>query len=401
MLVKNITTIRRKTWTKKTRERKYIVLLKYIYMIVFISFALMTKKLTGFQVMLLLLYIIVNQIRFFILAEKSFVYYTSYIVEFGLSCIIYGFLAEYRFLVFIPAFIDITTSLPNTISSIYFVSILISSYFISNSIDDMIMSLSCTFPILVLGSIIRDEYEEKINAQNLYDKLRQREEELKKANKDLESYANTIEEITLLRERNRISREIHDNVGHALSTIMIQLAALSNIIPLNPKKAIEMSDNLAKFTDDSLQNVRAAVRSMKPREFEEYEGLVSITEMVKNFEKLSGIRVNLRFSDKFWSLNSDQTMVIYRLIQEFLSNSIRHGKATEVNMFLNFMERSLRIYMKDNGIGCSKIHEGVGLKSIRERVKVWGGNMEYYSKEGEGFEIAATIERDSLGMGVI
>jgi len=386
---------------KKTRERKYIVLLKYIYMIVFISFALMTKKLTGFQVMLLLLYIIVNQIRFFILAEKSFVYYTSYIVEFGLSCIIYGFLAEYRFLVFIPAFIDITTSLPNTISSIYFVSILISSYFISNSIDDMIMSLSCTFPILVLGSIIRDEYEEKINAQNLYDKLRQREEELKKANKDLESYANTIEEITLLRERNRISREIHDNVGHALSTIMIQLAALSNIIPLNPKKAIEMSDNLAKFTDDSLQNVRAAVRSMKPREFEEYEGLVSITEMVKNFEKLSGIRVNLRFSDKFWSLNSDQTMVIYRLIQEFLSNSIRHGKATEVNMFLNFMERSLRIYMKDNGIGCSKIHEGVGLKSIRERVKVWGGNMEYYSKEGEGFEIAATIERDSLGMGVI
>jgi len=322
-------------------------------------------------------------------------------VEFGLSCIIYGFLAEYRFLVFIPAFIDITTSLPNTISSIYFVSILISSYFISNSIDDMIMSLSCTFPILVLGSIIRDEYEEKINAQNLYDKLRQREEELKKANKDLESYANTIEEITLLRERNRISREIHDNVGHALSTIMIQLAALSNIIPLNPKKAIEMSDNLAKFTDDSLQNVRAAVRSMKPREFEEYEGLVSITEMVKNFEKLSGIRVNLRFSDKFWSLNSDQTMVIYRLIQEFLSNSIRHGKATEVNMFLNFMERSLRIYMKDNGIGCGKIHEGVGLKSIRERVKVWGGNMEYYSKEGEGFEIAATIERDSLGMGVI
>lgn len=383
------------------RERKYIILLKYVYIIVFILFVLLAKKLTGFQVIMLLSYIIINQFRFFIIKGKGFIYYASYIVEFGFSCIIYTFLSDYRFLVFIPTFIDITMNLSNTIATIYFIAILLFTYLISNNTNDPIMSLSCTFSILILESIIRDAYTEKIDAQKLYDKLRKREEELKKANKDLENYANTIEEVTLLRERNRISREIHDNVGHALSTIMIQLAALSNIIPINPKGAVEISDNLAKFTDDSLQNVRAAVRSMKPREFEEYEGLVSISEMVKNFEKLSGIRVTLRFSDKFWSLNSDQTMVIYRLIQEFLSNSIRHGKATEVYIFLNFMESSLRIYMRDNGIGCSDIHEGVGLKSIRDRVKIWGGNMEYYSKEGEGFEVSATIEKNSLGMGVM
>jgi signal transduction histidine kinase len=89
-------------------------------------------------------------------------------------------------------------------------------------------------------------------------------------------------------------------------------------------------------------------------------------------------------------------MLIYRLIQEFLSNSIRHGKATEVQIFLNFLEDRLRIYLKDNGSGCSSINEGIGLKSIRERVKVWGGDIEYYSQEGKGFEVIASIEKSSL-----
>jgi signal transduction histidine kinase len=87
------------------------------------------------------------------------------------------------------------------------------------------------------------------------------------------------------------------------------------------------------------------------------------------------------------------------LIQEFLSNSIRHGKATEVSIFLNFLPSNLRIYIKDNGVGCSSISEGVGLKSIRERVNVWGGNLEYYSSEGAGFEIVATLEKGKLGVG--
>jgi signal transduction histidine kinase len=259
--------------------------------------------------------------------------------------------------------------------------------------------LICSLPILILGNIVREEYGQKIKAQYLYDKLREQEEELKRANKELENNVNTIEEITLLRERNRMSREIHDNVGHALSTIMIQLGAIENVAPMDGKAAQEMSKSLGKFTDESLQSIRAAVRSMKPREFEEYEGIVAISEMIKNFEKLSGINVKLRISEKFWKLSADQTMVIYRLIQEFLSNSIRHGRATEVNIFLNFLPNNLRIYIKDNGIGCRNISEGVGLKSIRERVKVWGGSLEYYSREGAGFEIVATLEKGKLGVG--
>jgi signal transduction histidine kinase len=390
--------IRRIIMDRKTQEQKYIIFLKYMFIAIFILYVLLADSLNTKNLVLLLSYIIVNQVRFFLLKKKNIYYCISLIIEFIISCAIYKLAIGFKYLIFIPALIDIAIGLPSIISIIYFIAIILINIIFRSNINDILINFICSLPILILGSIVRDEYGEKIKAQGLYDKLREREEELKRVNKELENSVNTIEEITLLRERNRMSREIHDNVGHALSTIMIQLGAIENMAIINGETAASMARNLGKYTDESLQSIRAVVRSMKPREFEEYEGIVAISEMVKNFEKLSGIKVILKVSEKFWRMSADQTMVIYRLIQEFLSNSIRHGKATEVRIFLNFLSNNLRIHIKDDGIGCSNIKEGVGLKSLRERVKVWGGSLEYYSQEGSGFEIITTLERGKLGI---
>lgn len=384
---------------RKTQEQKYIVLLKYVFIAIFIFYVLLSESLTTINVVLLLLYITINQVRFFLLKKKNIYYYASLVSEFIISCVIYKLAIGFKYIIFIPALIDISINLPSLISTVYFAAIILMNILLEGNINDIIINTVCSLPILVLGSIVRDEYGEKIKAQGLYDKLREREEELKRVNKELENSVNTIEEITLLRERNRMSREIHDNVGHALSTIMIQLGAIENMARVNGEAAASMASNLGKYADESLQSIRSVVRSMKPREFEEYEGIVAVSEMVKNFEKLSGIKVKLRVSEKFWRMSADQTMVIYRLIQEFLSNSIKHGRATEVRIFLNFLPANLRIHIKDDGVGCSTITEGVGLRSIRERVKVWGGNLEYFSKEGEGFEIVATLDKGKIGAG--
>lgn len=384
---------------KRTGEQRYIVLLKYIFIIIFIFYVFLSQNLNTINIVLLLSYIIANQVRFFLIKKRNIYYYLSLIIEFIISCVIYKLAIGFKYLIFIPALIDISINLPSIISIVYFTAIILINVLFRGSINDIIINTVCSFPILILGSIVRDEYGEKIKAQGLYDKLREREEELKRVNKELENSVNTIEEITLLRERNRMSREIHDNVGHALSTIMIQLGAIENIALENGEAASKMANSLGKYTDESLQSIRTAVRSMKPREFEEYEGIVAVSEMVRNFEKLSGIRVIFRVSEKFWSLSADQTMVIYRLLQEFLSNSIKHGSAEEVRIFLNFLPNNLRIHIRDDGVGCSNIVEGVGLRSIRERVKVWGGTLEYFSTQGEGFEIVATLDRGKIEVG--
>jgi signal transduction histidine kinase len=268
----------------------------------------------------------------------------------------------------------------------------------NQDLDKILGWIIAAVPLIIILDKVKSEEYRKIEAQDLYDKLREKDEELKKVNMELEAYANTIEEITLLRERNRVSREIHDNVGHALSTIIIQLGAIEKISEKDGKTAAQMAKNLGQFSKESMERVRAAVRAMKPRELEEYEGVIAISEMIKNFEKLTAVTVRFRVSDNIWKLNSDQTMVIYRIIQEFLSNSVRHGKATEIRVFLNFLDDYLRLHLKDNGKGCNDVIPGVGLSSIKERVSVWGGTLEYFTEVNKGFELVVTMDKGKLSL---
>ena len=124
--------------------------------------------------------------------------------------------------------------------------------------------------LFVLLSYISRLYSSKKEAQHLYDKLRISEEKLIKANDELEGYLQSIEEITLLRERNRISREIHDSVGHALSTAMIQLSAMETIADKEGSRLKPIAGNLRAFINESFQDVKRAVRELRPNEYEDY-----------------------------------------------------------------------------------------------------------------------------------
>lgn len=381
-----------------TNHSKYILILKYGYMLFFLAaFARNCRTISTIDIVLLLLFIINNQLRYFLLPNKNMYTIPSLAFEIAICYYFIPLAGNYGPLIFLPSLIDIIFMFRRAYSILYIISIVI-LLFVKGNLDLFINWIIVSFPVFLLLYGAKDIEVRKYTAQNLYDKLREKDEKLKIANKELESYASTIEEITLLRERNRISREIHDSVGHALSTIIIQLGAIQKVSEINGQEASQMAESLEKFTRESMERVRNAVHAMKPREFEEYEGIVAISEMIKNFEKLTGIEVSLRVSDKVWKLNSDQTMVIYRIIQEFLSNSIRHGKATEVKVFLNFLDTHLRMQLKDNGVGCNISVPGAGLSGIKERVSVWGGTLEYYSKEGNGFELIVTMDKVKLSV---
>jgi signal transduction histidine kinase len=377
---------------------KYILALKYVYIALFIACTIIYKvDIIAFKFAILLIYIANNQFRYFRLEDKKTARYISIFIDMILSFSLYSLLGGFGTIIFLPILVDIIYEFKNVYAFLYLgVVFVVVGY--TNTIEQLIYFAVEVAPIIFLGIILREQSQKKLKAQELYDRIREDEEELKKLNCELESYANTIEEIAVLRERNRISREIHDNVGHSLSTIRIQLGAIENISREKCKPAAEMCNNLAEFTKKSLEDVRDAVRAMKPREFEEYEGIIIISEMVKNFKKLTDIDVQLRVSEKVWKLNSDQSMAIYRIIQEFLSNSLKHGKAKKVNIFLNFLEDSLRIHLKDNGIGCAEVKTGIGLKSIRERTTFYGGTMEYKTKEGQGFELAIVMNKSKLSI---
>ncbi|WP_236872336.1 sensor histidine kinase, partial [Clostridioides difficile] len=140
--------------------------------------------------------------------------------------------------------------------------------------------------ITVLSIYIENENLSKLYSQNLYDKLRISKDELKKVNADLETYASSIEELAILKERNRISREIHDSVGHSLSTTIIQLNAIEKLLKDKPL-IYDLVHELREFVTESFQDVRRAISELKPVEYENYQSLFKIKELVKSFIKLT------------------------------------------------------------------------------------------------------------------
>ncbi len=265
----------------------------------------------------------------------------------------------------------------------------------SGPIEDGIINFVLLGLFFILLSYISRLYSTKVEAQQLYDKLKVSDEKLIEANKELEVYLQSIEELTLLKERNRISREIHDNVGHTLSTAIIQLSAMEAIAEKENSDMKDMVGNLRRFINESFQDVKIAVRELKPDEYDNYQGILRLQEVCKNFERMSGVQVKVIISKGDWNLSTKQVNHLYRMTQEILSNSLKHGKATMVKVIMNFTDDEFVISFSDNGVGTDNIVEsGLGLKSIRERAEEIDGIVDMKSSKGNGFFVKVIVQRE-------
>lgn len=376
-------------------NRRLLTIIRYCALS-FLIFGIITygqDNVDMFIVSLVMLFIINNQIRFLLLNKYRWAIIVSISLECGLAYIAFKDYGGIELFYFFTAVLDGAFLLRGKFTYIANSIIIIALILISKDLStgQIISNFAALASLYVLARYIKEEENRKTKAQELYDKLKVSEDKLRKANIDLENYANSIEELTLLRERNRISREIHDSVGHSLSTIIIQLGAMARISDKEEKVDGSVIENLRDFAIKSLQEVRDAVRDLKPQEYEKNKGIVAIEELVKNFKKLTGVEVKIILNEEQWPLDSDKSFVVYRVIQEFLSNSVRHGKATRINVFINMDDSLLTISLQDNGVGTDEIEKGVGLNSIWERISEIGGTIEYNSKRNEGFLLKVMI----------
>lgn len=378
-------------------KSKELLLMRYI------SFCILTFQLfaeTGnksiISLFFLLLFIINNHLRIFYLKKERNVI-LSIIIELAVIP-----LAQLNFggtIIFylIGVSIDLFT-LENSIVK-YGIGLLILFIGIypkfSEPIEDGVINFVLLGIFFILLSYISRLYSTKVEAQQLYDKLRVSDEKLIEANKELEGYVEYIEELTLLKERNRISRDIHDSVGHTLSTAMIQLSAMEAIAEKENSYMKDMVGNLRAFINESFQDVKRAVRELKPDEYDNYQGILRLQEVCKNFERMSGVVVKVIISKGDWNLSTKQVNHLYRMTQEILSNSLKHGKATMVKVIMNFTEDEFIISFSDNGLGTDKIVEsGLGLKSIKERTAEIDGIVDIKSSRGNGFFVKVIVPRE-------
>lgn len=378
----------------KSRE---LLLIRYISFIILMAQIFIEEENTSIlSIIFVLLFIINNNLRVFYFKNDKLTVF-SMLVEIIVSSMAYLNFGGSILFYLIGLTIDAFTLRYEKIKYIFLaiISLISLSSKFNKSIEEGIINLVIIFIFIILLNYISRLNSTKREAQRLYDKLRVSEQKLIETKNHLEECLTSIEELTVLKERNRISREIHDSVGHSLSTAMIQLSAMESIADKEGSMLKDMARNLRDFINESFQDVKKAVSELKSDDYDNYRGLIRIQELCKNFEKMSGVEVNIILSKGDWTLSTKQSSHLYRITQEVLSNALRHGKASKVKVIMNFTENDFVISFKDNGIGTDIIKEsGFGLKNIRERAEEIDGIIDVTSEVGKGFFIKLVIPRE-------
>jgi signal transduction histidine kinase len=198
-----------------------------------------------------------------------------------------------------------------------------------------------------------------------------------------------LEEMTVISERNKIAGEIHDTVGHTLTTAMISLDVAAGEIGNDDKKAIETIALARQQIKKGMDDIRYSVRAMKhgPDDGDFGSGF---SKMIQELEKSANIKINsvLEINENPIPIHKN---LIYRIIKECITNSMKHSGCTEADILITESAGILNYTYSDNGKGTNEIKEGFGLSNIREMTKAMGGNAVYTSAEGEGFTMNIQI----------
>lgn len=302
------------------------------------------------------------------------------------------FLLVFAMAVFIMMDYDLLTVRMNVVSlqdylNYYSEGTRISLFAIKNLLDSFNQIAFILFFSLLIQSKIR-ENKEYIRLNNT---LQEKVEELKIANEKLEIFTRESIAMAKIKERNRLAREIHDILGHSLTSITTGIEASMALLDIDKDVAKNQMKKIRDVARKGLVDVRRSVRELKIDAVEKYALIPAIKKLVEEVSGMSDVKIDLQIVGEIMSMQDDEEQTIYRIIQESITNSIRHGQASHIDVLLEFKYHDLLMRIQDNGSGCDMIEKGFGLTHIEERIKMLGGAVKFESGKDQGFLMEAEV----------
>jgi signal transduction histidine kinase len=174
-----------------------------------------------------------------------------------------------------------------------------------------------------------------------------------------------------------ISWELHDNIGQLLTLAKIQLQATT----------LENINDVKETLSKGLVEVRSLSKLINPESIKKIQLKEALQLEIDRFNRLKFIKASLEVKGKERKIKSETSIIIFRMLQEFFSNTIKHSKAKSLNVSLNFTEKLLEIIAKDNGVGFSikdTKFSGIGLENIKNRAKMINASAAFSSEINGG-----------------
>ncbi|RIV17223.1 ammonium transporter [Alicyclobacillaceae bacterium I2511] len=190
-------------------------------------------------------------------------------------------------------------------------------------------------------------------------------------------------------ERVKLARDLHDGVGQSLAALKLQLGIIANKVRIEHKNSPLNSqvERTVHLTTETIEEIRGVLFNLKP-DILQKKGLdIAIEVLLKNLEKTSGIQFEFNRLAEFPVWEDTTVLNLYRVVQECLTNILKHAQATEVNVTFTRLRSNLYLFqISDNGRGfnTAEVHVGLGLSSMQDRLKMLGGKLQIITEKGNG-----------------
>ncbi|HEX3047785.1 MAG TPA: sensor histidine kinase [Bacillota bacterium] len=377
-----------------TKYNNYLNAFRYCFMIGAILGTLMKLPADRYALFILFSLLLIINMQLRGMREESRFTLTSIILEVPLILYLYSTFAAFMYFMLLVTLTDIVLKLKRNIELPMLMVTLAYAYclFRLQSIELIFILALLYVTITVLLLQMRGESLAKIEVESLYDRIRQNNYELEAAQARLLDYSKQIEKITVLEERNRIARELHDSIGHSLAGILMQVDAAMQLLKANQSKGMEVLQAAYDNVNQSIETVRQTVGSLRPTAYQTHTS--SLLEMIEKFRQITGVVVEYKTSGVPYPLFPSVEVVVYRNIQEALTNAVRHGQAQQIAIHLIFKPESLEVLVADDGVGCPEPKQGLGLSGMEERLELIGGSIQYSGDKG--FTILMYIPRREM-----
>jgi signal transduction histidine kinase len=203
------------------------------------------------------------------------------------------------------------------------------------------------------------------------------------------------------RERRQLAGELHDRASPNLAALQLTLSNLTSALPPGVLAAVEpLLDDITALLADTTTGIREISTELRPAILD-YAGLLpALQDYAEQFRRRSGIAVTLDSEECDMPLSADLQSVLFRIVQEALTNCAKHASAGSIRIRLSHDERELTMSIVDNGVGFDPMLliepgslAGLGLITMRERAEFAGGRFSIASRRGEGTEVRVSFDR--------
>ncbi|MUG89072.1 sensor histidine kinase [Paenibacillus timonensis] len=237
------------------------------------------------------------------------------------------------------------------------------------------------------GIYIRHLLLRRVRQEEQLDKLRLDQEKLRKQLHGNREFIRASEYTFKLEERNRLSQEIHDGVGHSMTGALIQMEAAKRVLHTDPAGAEKLLQNAIGIAQESIEQIRQTLKNMKPPV--EQLGIHRLRNTVEAFGSRSGLQTSVVHQGDLEKITPLFWKIIHDNVTEALTNTAKYGEATSVQVEVRVLGKWIQSVVTDNGRGQAKIVKGMGLLGMEERTAAVNGTV--IADGTQGFKVTTLI----------